>query len=480
MIPAWSFLLAGRIVVGASQLVMMWVLTAFLDAREMGKYYLWMSVISAVSLLAINPITVYLQRHLHGWNEKKVARFAVRKLLLFLCVIGVGTSGILWGVNQLAVGDLDLPAACLGAAVSLLVVLSALAALFPGLCNLLGRPRAFVLFSSVDSWGRIGAICLFALILPRLAGTVLWAMAGWGAVSALLSGRYLYKRLQRPGDEHDPFSVRMIRRDLLAFVWPLAVSSGLYWGQSEGYRFILQNLAGTDAVGRFVVAYSLGAAPMIALDTLFHQCYLPIFYREIAAETAQDYAAAWNKYAEKVMSGFIPLGVCTACAGPFLARWLVHANYRDIGIYAAFGAISQLLRIFSASFYFGVVAQRNTSLLILPVVLGALVALGGTFVLARQSPIFGVGASLILSHLVVSIGSYLQLRKKIAVRIPWARMQEAVVWSVPLGLLLLFAHRLGWEAMPLSNLLTLALIGLGMLYIHWRLAEGAWLRVRAT
>jgi hypothetical protein len=34
-----------------------------------------------------------------------------------------------------------------------------------------------------------------------------------------------------------------------------------------------------------------------------------------------------KQYAEKVMSGFIPLAVCTACAGPFLARWLVHAQF---------------------------------------------------------------------------------------------------------------------------------------------------------
>jgi O-antigen/teichoic acid export membrane protein len=472
-IPSSFYLLSGRIVIGFGQLLMIRVLTSILDSVEIGKYYLLMSVVSGVSFFLINPVTVYIQRHLYGWNEKGVARIAIRKLLIFLPVTVIGTSGILYCLNNLTLINLDVSLIFLVIIIPLLIAVLALTGLLPDLCNLLGKYRAFVLLSNLDLWGKIGFICLFASIFPHLVGTVLLAMVCWGGLSALMSGSYLYRLLKKPQDDDDPFNLKRAK-DIFLFSWPLTLAAGLYWGQSEGYRFILQNTAGVDIMGKFVVAYSLGATLMIAIDTIFHQVYLPTFYKEISAETVKSHIVAWNKYAKKIVGVFIPVGVYVACAGPFLAHWLVHPSYRDIGIYAAFGAISQLFRIFSGCSYFGIAALKNTSLLILPGVLGTTIALAGTFVLSSKFPILGTGISLIFSHLIVCVGTYLQLKRKIAVQLPWLRIGKAILLSLPFSFILLIAYKLGWDVMHINNLILLALTGLGMLYIQWRLAKDVW------
>jgi O-antigen/teichoic acid export membrane protein len=476
-IPTSFYLISGRVMLGFAQLVMIRVLTSILDSTEIGEYYLLMSVVSGISLFLISPVTIYIQRHLYGWNKKGIARIVIRKMLIFLAVVGIGTSAFLYVLNNLTMLDLNVSIEVLVILIPLLITLTVITSGSPVLCNLLGRYQAFVFFSNLDLWGKIAIIWLFAYIFSHSVGSVLWAMVFWGGLSALMSGSYLYHLLKKTQDDEDPFTLKMVK-DIVMFSWPLALTAGLYWGQSEGYRFVLQNNSGVNAVGKFVVAYSLGAVFMVAVDSLFHQIYLPVFYKEISVETVESHIAAWNKYADKVMCVCVPVGIYIACAGPFLARWLVHANYWDMGAYAAFGAISQLFRIFSASFYFGIVAQKNTNVLILPGVLGTIIALLGTWFLSSAFPIVGTGVSLVLSHLIVSIGSYFQLKRKIAVQMPWMRIGEAILLSLPLAFLLLISYKFGWYAIPKFNLSVLLLTGLGMLYIQWRLSKDVWGSVR--
>ena len=472
-VPISFYLLAGRIILGLGQLLMIRVLTSVLDSAEIGKYYLLMSVVSGFSLFLINPITVYIQRHLYGWNNQGVARIAIRKLLILLVLVGIGTSVILYILNNLSLIDLKVSIAVLVLIIPLLIAINSLTGLFPTLCNLLGKYQAFVLLSNLDLWGKIGFICLFAFFSPHLVGTVLGAIVFWGCLFAMMSGSYLYHCLEKPRDEKNLFNSRMAK-DIFLFSWPLTLVVGLYWGQSEGYRFILQNTAGVNIVGNFVVAYSLGAALVIAIDTLFHQLYMPTFYKEIANETPESYRTAWNKYSKKLVGVCIPVGLYIACSGPFFAHWLVNVRYWDLGLYAAFGALSELFRIFSSCFYFGIIAQKNTSVLILPGILGTITALTGTWVLSYEFPILGTGISLILSHLIVSIGLYLKLKHTIDVQIPWKRIGEAILLSLPICILMLIAHTLGWDAVPILNLIALSLTGLGMLYIQWKLSKDVW------
>ena len=473
-IPNSFYLLSGRIIVGLGQLLMLRVLTGILDSAELGKYYLVMSMISGVALFLINPVAQYIQRHLHGWNREGVARFAFNWFMFLLVGIAIGTSIMVWGANFVSLMELDLPLTFLVLVIPVLVVFVALAGLLPGMCNILGKYKAFVILSNMDLWGKIGLVGLFAVIFPDMVATVLVAIVFWSVISVLISGRYFFGLLNEPEKDHLTLDLKEVKNDLFAFAWPLAIAAGLYWVQSEGYRFILQSTVGVDFVGKFVVAFNLGSALMIAVDTLFHQIYLPKFYSEISGENDRDHIDAWNKYAKKVTGVCIPVGLYIACAGPFLARWFLDENYWDIGIYAAFGAISQLFRILSAASYYGIIAYKTTSLLIFPYIFGTMAALIGTFFLSKYFPIRGTGTALICSYLIVSVLSCIQLKKKLAIKIPWFHMGKAILFSLPLCFLLFIGYRLELDVRPIMNLSILALSGLGMLAIQWRLAGDVW------
>ena len=296
-IPASFYLLIGRIFLGLGQLLMIRVLTSVLDSGEIGKYYLLMSVVSGIAFFAISPVISYIQRHLHGWNKKGVARIAVRKILIYLAVVGTGASGTLYLLANFISIDLNVSMKIIVILIPTLVCVNALAGLFPDLCNLLLKYKAFVVLSNLGLWGKLGLICLFVSVFPHLVETVLFAMVCWGGLSAVVSGGYLYSVLKKPQNDDNPFNLKMLK-EVFLFSGPLALAVGLYWGQSEGYRFVLKNIAGVDIVGKFVIAYTLGSVLMIAIDGIFHQIYLPIFYKKISDETDETHIAAWNKYAE--------------------------------------------------------------------------------------------------------------------------------------------------------------------------------------
>jgi O-antigen/teichoic acid export membrane protein len=260
------------------------------------------------------------------------------------------------------------------------------------------------------------------------------------------------------------------------FSWPIAIAAGLYWGQSQGYRFILENTAGIKTLGNFALAYSLGGALVNTADALFHQLYLPVYYREISEETTDSHISAWNTYAKKLVGAILPLGIYIACAGPVLGYWLVDKNYRYLSIYAMIGAVSELLRIISSSFYLGIIANKKTSVLIVPGIIGTFIALLGTFILSLIHPILGTGLSLITSNLIVCFGLYFQLKKKYDIAMPWKEIGQAVYLSLPLGFILLMAYKFGWADSMITNLIILVITGLGMLYIQWRLAKDIWFK----
>ena len=478
-IPQSFYLLGGRILLGFGQLVMIRILTTFLEPAEIGKYYLLMSAISWISLFLIAPVNVYISRHIHGWNNAGIAPVAVRNFIGFLSIISVLSALFFFFIRRFSLLNLDISFSMAVLIVPLLIPAMTLSRLFPSLCNLLGKYRSFIVLSNMEVWGKLAAIFLFCSALSPSMETVLVAIVLWGIVVSVTAGFSLYRIMRKGSVARHPFNSDFYK-DVFRFSWPLALGSALFWGQSEGYRFVLERTSGADFLGKFVVAYSLGAALMIAMDTLFHQLYMPVFYKEISAETDASHIKAWNKYSKHLVGVCIPVGIYIACAGPFLSYWLVAERYRSIGIYAAIGAFSQLFRILSAASYFGIVAQKNTTSLILPNALGAVMALAGTWYLSETFPMLGTGVSLIASHILVCILTYACLRARLAVRIPWLRMVQATIWTLPIGLTLLMAYRLGWEARPATNAIVLLLTGGAMAYLQWKLSKNVWFQRELT
>ena len=471
--PTSFYYLASRILICIGQLLIIRVMTSVLNPIEIGRFYILMSFVSIILLFLINPISMYISRHFYGWYRDGIGWLVMKKLAVFLVVISMAVTAVMLVLrnfhllqNQLLYGNLYL-------FIPFLIVGTTISSYPQELLNIVGQSRAFFLLSNIELWGKIGAIYVFALFFPPIAMTVIGAITLWSLVFSFLSGSVLYIYIKDVRSKKFSSNFKGIR-EIFNFAWPFSIATGLYWCQSDGYRFILQHVSGVEAVGKFVVGFNLGATLMIALDIFFHQLYLPTYYKEISVETVESHTEAWNKYAQKVVGVFIPFGLYIACAGPYLSHWLLHSTYWNVGVYAAFGAISQLFRIFSGSLNNGIIAQKQTRTMILPNLIGAVVVLGGTLLFTERNPMVGTGIVLLLSYVAVSVGLYLKLSNKMRIRLPISDIFKSIKLITPVCIILLVSINFGFAAVPLFNIFILLVTGLILIYTQWILSRDIW------
>lgn len=432
-----------------------------------------MSIISISSLSLINPISIYITRHYLGWCSDGFGWIIVKRFVVYIVIVGLFVAVVMFFLINLNIIQKQLSFSEIYLIIPLLIVVSTVSTYPQELLNIIGKPQAFIALTNLELWGKIGAISFSALLFLPTAITVIYSIMFWGMLFSLLSVFVLYRGI-RGFKENSSFITIAGIKNIFIFAWPFSIATGLYWCQTDGYRFVMQNVAGVESVGKFVVAFSVGATLMIALDTLFHQLYLPVYYGEIAVETMEAHISAWNKYAQKVVSVFVPAGLFVACAGPYLSFWLLHKTYWDMGAYAAFGAISQLFRIFSGAFVNGIITRKLTSGLILPNLIGAIMALTGTYFLALNSPIIGAGTSLLISYATVSLGLYFKLRNRLAIKLPVALFNKVLIAVAPVCVFLIILHRAGFSTKLVPNIIIISISGFYLIFLQWKFSRDIW------
>ena len=472
-IPPSFYYLTSRILIGIGQLAAVKVLTSIFNPIEIGKYYLIISITSILSIILINPVLIYISRHFYGWYQEGVGWLAMKKLIVYLIITSIPMSVLLlilkysnFGQGQLLYGNLYF-------FIPLLVIGGAIASYPLELLNIVGKYRTFIVLSNVEVYGKIGIIIIFSFLFSPIAMTIIGAITFWVLIFPFLSGTLLYRRIKDIKLKRDTFKFAGLK-EIFNFTLPFLVAAVFYWCQTDGYRFVLQQVSGAEVVGKFIVGFNLGVVFMVALDSVFHQLYMPIYYREISAETVESHTDAWNVYAQKIVKIFIPFGLYIACAGPFLAHWLLGSTYWDMGIYVAFGAICQIFRIFTVAFYNGIMLQKRTIDLLIPCLTGAVIALLGVYLFAFRSPIVGTGIILILSYASVCVGLYYKLSNKLHIQLPLAAILKSVLLVVPICIALVVSYKFGFATVPLLNIFTLLLTGLSMIYIQWILSGDVW------
>lgn len=451
---------------------MMRVLTSILQPAELGKYYLMMSFVASVSLFLISPVSMYISRHYYGWNRIGVGWNVLKKFFQFLLFVSLCSLILVLVLKQFQLVGGEFSYGTLLLLLPLLIVGTTLSSYPQELLNIIGRSRTFVLLNNVELWGKIGSIYLFAILFSPQAIIVLEGLTLWSLLFAILIGAILYKALNVTSIKS---SISLARcKEIFHFAWPFSIAAGFYWLQSEGYRFVLRYVASLDAVGNFVVGFSLGATPILVLEGIFNQLYMPTYYKEISVETVESHTVAWNKYFINVIRVFVPCGLYVAFSGPFLVRWLLSSTYWDVGLYTMFGAISQLLRIFSGALNNGFIARKQTRAMLIPNVVGSIVALLGTFIFAFNEPMLGTGIALIAAYASVSVGLYLNLARRIRIHLPCIDVVRSLLWIAPACTVLFISYKLGFSLSPLLNILSLITTGSFLLYVQYVLAKEVW------
>lgn len=325
---------AGQVATVAGMLVLVRVLTEYLEPAQYGELALGLAIAGLANQLVIGGAKAGIARFYSVAAEKDDLRGylqASARLMAYAtaAVVAIGIvlmSGLVWFGYSRWLG--------LTAATLIFSVLNGYNSSLNGMQNA-ARQRAVVAFhGGLDAWLKIlfavGALLWFGVSSTAVVlGYVLSALLV--SVSQLLFlGRRIGPRLKATA------SADWTGR-IWAYSWPFSAWGIFSWAQQVSDRWALQTFSSTQDVGLYAVVFQLGYAP-IGMATAMMIAFLgPILYQRSGAADDQKRNASVHSIAWKITLGSLGITALGFAAALLLHEWLfgllVAAEYRSASAY---------------------------------------------------------------------------------------------------------------------------------------------------
>jgi O-antigen/teichoic acid export membrane protein len=261
-------------------------------------------------------------------------------------------------------------------------------------------------------------------LLGLLIGQTIFAVAGV---------KLFFDRLRPSGVASQPTKDHL--GVLFGFAWPVAISVGFNWLQTQGYRFLVADSLGLVSLGLFVVGYGISAGLMAAFESVLTTYFQPHFYKAVSKNDHREQARAWNKYASAILpSLMLVIFILTGLASE-LTRFMVGPAYQSASQYVVWGVLSEGARVAAGVYSMSAHARMRTNLLVLPNLIGASVCIGFIWAFTHRFGVHSVGFARVLAGVAIVVAMHYLMVKVLEMKLPYRMLLRSI--SMGLGLLLI-------------------------------------------
>lgn len=419
----------GRITQFILMLATLKISTYLLSPVEMGKMALITSCMAFFSLFLINPVGMYINRHLHDWNTKGVIREYLKYYWLYLFFIAVFSSVLLSVFNDIGIFKNDFS--------TLFLMFFVFSSLFfntihqtniPSL-NMLGFRHSFIVLSiATVFFGIIFSVILAHYFKPTSEYWLLGLLIAQ-VIFALVGTIMFYSKVNSEMIViHSIFSLSEVKK-ILTFCWPIAIAVGLAWLQTQSYRLFLGYSIGLQNLGLFVAGYSISAGIFSAFESIVTTYFQPFFYKKISQADKQGRVLAWNHYAAVIIPSLILLFWVIVTLAASLSKLMLSEGYQNTVQYTVWGALVEMFRVWANIYGLAAHSEKNTKILMMPNLIGAAASVFFLTILIPFFGVLGVCVALSLAGLLVMIFLHNSLKDKYGIAIDY----RDIVLAMSLG-----------------------------------------------
>jgi O-antigen/teichoic acid export membrane protein len=465
-----AILTTGKVLLVITSIVSIRIFTTLISPYEVGRLNILSVIYGWFGLILIVPVGTYVNRKIIEWNRKGLARKHLCSVLIYFFLVTIFAIISLFGLRRFIGIDIRMIWILLLTTGSIMLTNGNNS--FLGWINLFGRRFCFVFLTVLTIWlGLVFSIFFAMKISPTAEYWLIGQLIAQGCIFVLaivVLFRSLNKVPDIVTDESDnSFSLPVV----FTFAWPFAISTFLYWIQSQGYQFAFKKLTGFEILGLFAVGLGVGNKLMIPFEDLFNQYYRPIFYNEIADSNEAQRTEAWNKYAMAFFPAVILMVAYVAMNGSLIAKVFTGEKFHRVGCVILWGGVAGGLQMISSVIALVSHAQFKTKPLIVPAITLACVSLIGIFLLVPWNPFMGGGIALSMGWFMYLIHLYINMKKQLLIKIPWKRIYYSVFLSGPLIVFSPIIYRIAYEISIPQALVILAVSGLYWLFAQFILAR---------
>jgi O-antigen/teichoic acid export membrane protein len=410
----------GRILQFTLLMLMVRVATVFLSPIEMGRMSLVTTTTAFFALFLINPIGMFINRRLHTWKQIGRTRRYLYYYLGYLFLVSFVAALCLIIINWVGIVQFRTETTWL-----LLLVCGSLLfntvnqTVIPSL-NLFGFTGWFIgLTLLTNATGFIFAL-FFILnfqfkaeywLLGLLVGQTLLAGIGY---KVFFNKLHLNKPERNLENGLTPEQVK----GLFVFSWPIAISVGLNWVQTQGYRFYMEKLLGLEPLGLFVAGYSISFGFIAAFESVLTTYLQPLFYKQISNGVEREQSLAWNAYAGMIFPALILTVSFIIVLAPELTRLFLGPAFQAASEFVVWGAVAEAMRVVAGVYGLVAHARMKTRLLLVPNVIGAALSIILVWLLVPQLAAGGVGVALSFSGVATVVAMHTLMLPHLRITLP--------------------------------------------------------------
>ena len=330
-----SWIVIGQIAAVAGGVVLVRVLTEYLDPLQYGRLALGLTLAGLVNQVIMGGITVGITRFYSIAADKHDLRGYLRdaRRLLGFATLTVAVLGLLLlaGLHEVGYSDwMGLAAAALAFS-----VISGYNAALSGIQNA-ARQRGVVAFhGGLDAWLRI-LLAVAAVLLLGASSTAV--VIGYTCASLVVTvsqlaflRRTIPAQYGRPNDEN-------WRSQMWLYSWPFLAWGGFTWMQQASDRWALETFASTEEVGRYAVLFQLGYAPIVLATSLAMTFLGPILYSRCGDATDNTRNAHVHRLSWLMTYTSLSLTVAV-----FFITFVIHEPLFQLLAAARYGEVSSWL-----------------------------------------------------------------------------------------------------------------------------------------
>ncbi|HWW60363.1 MAG TPA: hypothetical protein VN181_03255 [Thermoanaerobaculia bacterium] len=458
-------LTAGRVAALALQIVTIRFFTTLIAPVEVGRYYLLLAAQTWATLLLLGAPSMYLWRNFLEWRKRDLHLRALAIFFGYCAGVALVSLPVFWIAVHLGFVSTRSALATSVVLVIWLVAATAMNVLAMALNLVQSRVASVLVATGSSVLALLGALFAISLTASRTAEVWIGGLAAGTAIAAIAGAVWL-RRVAGLQRAHDATAQRLepdgsLWRSVWLFSWPIAVITGLYWVQSQGYRRILLTTAGESGVGVFAVAWSIGATMGIAVDQILQQWILPPFFHRVAdGRSVESIDALWQEYFAAVLRLLIPLAALTAAASPFLLRLLAGPTFQLHPMLPVWAAVSETFHVVANLFYLGGIARRQTREMVLPFVPGVIWVLAAVHPASARFGLHGAGAAVFVSYLVLGVVMWWTVQRRIFSKVTMRDLTAPSAFGLLIILFCAIAGLAGWQASLTKAAVTVVIAGL--------------------
>lgn len=365
------FLVLGRVIQSVLAVVGIRLMTEIISPEQIGYQYLVTSIALWFTLVAINPLGLFIFRHLYDWKNKQYLRDLTKQLNRYFLIVAALSIPIVfilkfkWHLAD-SLGTFDI---ILFVAIYLYfnIWFQTIASFF----NLLGQQKLFVSINILaQGSGLLFSVCGSYWIRP----TALVWMGGLVAGQTLaffVALYFFYKENPKPEAVSFSRSEGVFQKATFQFCYPIAIATLFMWFLNQGYRLVVEKSLGAGALAFFGVGLGLATSLAGVVESVVTQYFYPLYYAQLPDSDFESRKKAWLFLWRSTSFVYIPFCFLIVSAAYLVLKVLTASHFHSATQYLIYGAFIELLRQLSTISHLAFSGEKKTKIIILPYFMGA-------------------------------------------------------------------------------------------------------------